>query len=724
MHSSPEKTFSPVIITTIKEEIETPVIQKIKLDTLAAHFNDGIKVELLIKQVPGKNGFYYEFRKAGLGDNSILHKCNSLSYIGEYKGNKLEEIIKTGLHSALYTNKIIYNKYQNQENGVSKTIYEIINHPEIILKYNDWLKKYEYNSDLSDPYTPEGDELIKDSKTSFYLSNPELQIYENTRNKNKDGSSYNISKILIDAYPIESKIIQSPLLDRRIKYKIKWSSKEIGYPIETEGTIKNIIHELEVNGLIFNSYNIVDKMAFVLSEMRKKGYLIKEYGIQEPGFFWFDNKIISVGYNCKELPELEDLKKSLNILEDFGSHFKTEKGDIRDKLATIFKLTLISPFDYVKKELGYDRGVPFLYGAPGTAKTSLMQLPRFVYDIPKDYYIQSGGSASTEARLSGLMLESTFPRLVDEAETIFRKPELISLNKQAMNEKFSRKIRDKHQNEILQPAYCTLLYTSNESPFKHSKDGSVRRYNIIGFDETHKPTEDEKEDFKDKWKASDKGQYQDNTPLNYLKYIGQFVANTLINNPTLLKQNTRSLTDNLIKDMYSHAGMEAPLWLLGWTQVENETIYRELENSQILNLMKQRINDAYSTRIIVSDPETGFNDNQAKIETEIEHKNEKLQKVAESDHIPWLTFSMLKKADHYIIDNGVLNEITQKTGLNLSLTELANRFSEFEYKSIKRNGTTIRVIVSNKSCFEKLIYPKWSEPQTDIKEVMKEWSDF
>ena len=681
----------------IKYSDYIPAIHEIELENIQ-NLEDGIKIIFRIEKLPDKKRFNYQFIRGGLGDGSIIHEFKSNDYIGDLKSLDDVKLKKTHLYNALYTNEIPLN------------LEEIINLTEIPGDYETFLKSCHSNPVLKEPLLNDTLKIEYGINKYYILGKENLAICDATYRSREDGETYLEEKPFIKAYPTEMKILQSPLLDRKIKYDIIWTSKTGHYSIKTEGNPKTIINQLDDSGLILDDYKANTKLAHILNWLAERKLLTCDYGIKEPGFHWLEDKIITVDYDCQELPSPEDLKKSLNILEDFGSYFKTSDYDIRDKVATIFKLTLLNPFDYVKKQLGYDREIPFLYGAPGTAKTSLLQLVMFVYEIPKDYFMESGGSANTPAQLSGLMKEKTFPIMVDEAENIFKKPELVSLNKQAMNGLYSRKIRDTNQNEIPQPSYATLLYNSNEIPFKLSKDGSVRRYNIIHFDETQRPSEDDKEDFKDKWKASDKGHYQADTPLKHLKYIGQFVAYDILNNPGLLKEDNQTLTDKLVNRMYLYAELSGgvPGWLKDWCNLEDEKSFRASENEKILYFMRKAIEKAHKLRVqeVTEDfrPENTFED-------DIYHKpgfyHKRIFEVANNPALPWLSIQKIKSEPYYLISSGILEELSEEIGLNITLSELEARFKPFENKPIRRKSRVIRMVKVPKKDFEELLYPEF-----------------
>jgi hypothetical protein len=703
-------------VPSIKKSIYDyiPSIQDINLGTTLKDIDHGTETIFRIKTLPN-NQFHYQFLDGGdIGRGVIIGEFKSKEYIGSLKDGNSETVLGMIFPTMIESRSLILEKYigtrsdEELKKAAELTFNDIINHPEIQEDAETFIKLNKGNPKTIEPDLSENIEISYGFNKHYYININDFEVSD-VEIKESNNGVYDDKKVFIKAYPKECKILQSPKLDRQIKYEITWVSKTGRYPIPTEGNPKNIISQLDNSGLILDEYKAHNKLAFILNWMAERNLMIKDYGIKEPGFHWLNDKIIPVDYECEKLPDPEDLKKSLELLEDFGGYFKTSNYDIRDKVATIFKLTLLNPFDYVKKELDYDREIILSYGAPGTAKTSLIQLVRFVYNIPKDYFIESGGSANTPAQLSGLMIESTFPKMVDEAENIFRKPELVSLNKQSMNGLYSRKIRDKHQNEKIQPSYATLLYNSNEIPFKLSKDGSVRRYNIIHFDETQRPSEDEKEEFKDKWKASDKGHYQKDTPLNDLKYIGQFVAYQIVNNPSLLKEDSRSLTDKLVKNMYQYAELsgDSPGWLMQWCKLEDEKSFRASENEKIIYFIRKSIENAHKFRVQeVTDegrPENTFED-------DITHKPEfyykRIFEVANNPALPWLSIKKIKNNSYYLISSGILEELSKEIGLNISLSELAARFESFENKSIYLGPGTFRMVRVPRKAFEKLLYPE------------------
>ncbi len=515
----------------------------------------------------------------------------------------------------------------------------------------------------------------------------------------------------INAYP-ENGIFQQSPIDSTITYKVDWRLHS-RHLIKSEGTGHEIFNILNKNGRIVSTkYGADRKLNYILDNLASEGIFDKNYSIKTPGFHFLDGKIVSVEYQT-ELPDHEKVKSALHTLEDFGSYFKNDRFDLRDRLSTILKLSLINPFDYIKKGLGYPIEVVFSYGAPATSKTTLTQPVRFVYQIPKDYFMQTGGAGSTEARLSGLMMEATWPRLVDEAEIIFRKPELVALNKQSIDNTYSRRLGNKDNPGLQhdQGAYSTLLYTSNYPPFHHTQDGSVRRYNLIYFDETCKFTDEEKEDFREKWLIDDRGHFQENTPLKDLAPIGKFIAYHITQNPDLLKKNPRDLADLLIRKLYQYAeSSEPPLWLLSWCNFETEEDYREMENERIIDFIKSEIEKNHRYKLNITDDEGKRDPIQDNFEVDdikgAEEHQIRVFQVANNPVLPWLSIQGRVLNQYYILSPGLLDELRKHKDLTLNLKELEHRFNEFEYKTIKMNGKPKKRIISKRNDFEKLLYPQ------------------
>ena len=158
--------------------------------------------------------------------------------------------------------------------------------------------------------------------------------------------------------------------------------------------------------------------------------------------------------------------------------------------------------------------------------------------------------------MEGLFHKSTFPIIVDEGEGLFSTPELSSLVKTATHATSARSRYNSYLNreeEIM--AFSLSIITSN---YDKPNDGALSaRIDLIKYIKKDIRSKDKRDEFEGKFQPE-----VDNGPLQALNFIGDYVAAQITTDPTLLEEDWLDLSKKLWKEIYAHAGIEMPEWMV------------------------------------------------------------------------------------------------------------------------------------------------------------------
>lgn len=644
---------------------------------------------------PGK-GEYYELESSDPGKHYLEIKNGE---DGKYKYNLIVDQNRTFLISS--------EKHVKEENAKLNDVLDVkLERLNIISPINEVIR--------SDPVPFDEDTYNTDSLTLAgwiikggfaYLDlngqKKEVKILEEFY---KTGLT--VDSGFIDAYPSQVVIKQSPLT-RKTEYLIRWISNRAKYPFETEGTPQSIINELKDQGYLLNSEKPVDKLSIMLKELHKCGVAESDYKIDVPGFFCLDNEIIPAKYDMTP-PSEDEIFQALEMLERFAGYFGSEDLEIdqRAKIATVFKLSLTMPFNYVRKQLGYSEVIkpPMAYGKPGSGKTTINLLPAYMFDLDLDTFEGAGSNIQTVARFAELMGKTTFPTLIDEAWNVFDDKTMVEMNKTGLRRLYVRNKLTKDGRKIEEPAYSTFIYISNHPPIRDSMDGTVRRYHIISYDELEYKDEQDKrvKEFQQFFKLRDP-----DSPLTKLEAIGRFASNKVIKNPEILALDMLESGEQITKELYDFIGRQVPDWLTWKAETQNIEDFGMQENDIIKGFILETMLRAYDKKITIDDGSpygrkdkdlTNYDDNETK-----EKIKDRLYQVGKERLISWIFYR--DKKGVFIIKPHFVDELSRQKGLTLSLKTVSQKFQGWKYKNVRdEEQKQVRMIrISSKDFYAALI---------------------
>ena len=310
-----------------------------------------------------------------------------------------------------------------------------------------------------------------------------------------------------------------------------------------------------------------------------------------------------------------------------------------------------------------------------------------MYGYPDPTKNDIGGShIDTEARLSYRMKQGTHTILVNEPGNLFKKPATKDMIKNCILTKVSRAKYVSYTRYVNQPAYATMMFTSNEQP---PIDPSLRRRIILiklDYDEaeiqTLKPLE---------------------CKMNLLKTISSYVLERIQKEPELLG-NWNLAMDVILTEIYNKTDRNRPEYITDWFEPETLENMDEDKTGLIHDYLHQQIIQTW-TRI---------------------HKGETIGQtrlcnvvcdVIESQLIPWIKFKNQRKQDPYkevAFNKSFANEINRLYEEEQSLKDIAELINFNFSKHIKCFSSRSGIHVSMDSLL-KFLFP------TDEHKYYEDW---
>jgi hypothetical protein len=451
-------------------------------------------------------------------------------------------------------------------------------------------------------------------------------LYEvvNTRNDR----DYSRQTIVIDAYPTEVVVYDSPLPDEPRKFEAIWHSDASVRPRKIgPDLVEDIRTTLSMSGFVSASRLIVDVLPAVFNTYIKKGYAKIKTDIETPGFFHnpVENKIVAVKYDLNE-PPIEELEQALKVLDELAEWYRGHE----DKLATVFKWGLMAPFIYSRKQLGNWVPWPYLYGKARSGKTTLGQMVLYMWGEPGENNDLTGGGFDTVARVGNRISQSTFPIVINEPAGAFKKISVSEMIKGAIERITGRGRYEGRQYRNI-PSYAPVIFTANQ--FVPEDDALIRRLLVMNFTHSEKKTDEEIANFERLWQTKNHKKCR----FNLFKSIAQFVAVEITNDVDLMEMDWQELINSLLVRLYSDVGREPPGWIYNWCKSESMEDLDEDHREEIRNFLLDKINYAYG-RVTVIDPETGkaLDDNYTTKIKKTSAFKERVWTVLNERLIPWM----------------------------------------------------------------------------------------
>lgn len=394
------------------------------------------------------------------------------------------------------------------------------------------------------------------------IINFKKKVVEREQTKIVNKKNFSKSYIVIEAVP-QKVIVYDPILtDEPRSFEIYWKSNYTKKKFRTGGEIGGggiieIESQLEDSGYCPTPRLLKGIVSSVINCYIKENLAIVKNKVEYPGFFFDDNnqKIVNINYDLKT-PSKEELLEAIEVIE----LLKTFYNGNEDKLATCLKWGWLSPFSYVKKQVG--EYIPYLYleGKGGTGKTAIAKVILYLWDKPIDGKNElSGSNFDTVPRIGSRISRWTLPLIVNEPGGALTGVKTIDMIKSAAESTVARgKYEGRRYKDF--PALSNSIFTSQR--FLSTDDGFLRRIIHLKFFLSDRKTDEEKQNFKETFNIK----FPKKSILNKLKAISYFFANEIQYNPKILEEDWQKIANEILFNMYVDVGLEMPKWLRNFVE--------------------------------------------------------------------------------------------------------------------------------------------------------------
>jgi hypothetical protein len=370
-----------------------------------------------------------------------------------------------------------------------------------------------------------------------------------------------------------------------IKYDVTWSAPVQRRQIPLEGvTVEELLAWLKANGLVLRRYKAEDVLNVVLNAIMRYGLAEFRTGFDAPGFYWLDGKLVAVKVDVRK-PSQEEMREALELLNELTTKWFTK---VQVQFVTALKLGLLMPFSFaIKQKFRGEKGfLPwlYLYGARDTGKTTTAEVLLHVFGVMNRQHELGLGEVNTEAKLGAVLASDTFPHVINEGSTLFDKPGLVEIIKQAVEGLIARQRFETKTILKEYPAFAPLIITANE--FRITDEAlTQKRLVVLRYPIDAKLNPERITEFRTKVAPR----------LPKLRALGQFVEWYLTEHPQELTYNWLDLGKRLLELAYQYAGV-SPAFDLGLQHVEVDEWDPRLD---IVSVLWKHVLDAYNKKIMV-----------------------------------------------------------------------------------------------------------------------------
>lgn len=513
---------------------------------------------------------------------------------------------------------------------------------------------------------------------------------------------YSRRTMVINAYPTDIVVYDSPINSEPRKFEATWVSKISPRPWKLgPDMLEDIKQSLIDSGYVTATRLINDVLPSVFNTFLEKKLATLKQDIETPGFFHDsqDKKIINVHYDVSK-PAMEELREAFQVLEDLKKHFKGHET----KLATVLKWGLISPFIYSKKQLG--NWVPWLYmyGKARSGKTTLGQMVLYLWDTPTQDNDLTGGGFDTVARVGNRISQSTFPIIVNEPAGAFQRLSVTEMIKGAIERITGRgKYEGRRYRNI--PSFAPVMFTANV--FVPDDDALVRRFMILHFTHSEKKTDEEIAAFEDEWQTTN----HQKCKFNLLKPLAQAVSHEIMEDPSLLELEWQEMIDTILTRLYMDCEIKPKNWLYNWSRSESMEDMDDEHREDVRIFLLDQVNRAYG-QVRVYDEVTGKQQDKLDGYTTTMKSSkafkERVWTILNERLIGWMVPTKQNDKDYVCLTMGFKKEVHRELKVCQPLRGIAE-LMDWKYKNVKFGKKQQKCIMIPLKDFLGFLYPMEDE---------------
>lgn len=508
---------------------------------------------------------------------------------------------------------------------------------------------------------------------------------------------YSKRTVVVDAYPTEIVVYDSPIADEPRTFEVTWVSKVSPRPWKMGPDLLEVIKSnLIDSGYVTANRLVNDVLPAAFNTLIKNDMATLKQDIETPGFFYDSQSkdIINVHYEVNK-PSPDEVKEAFQVLNDLKNYFKGHET----KLATVFKWGLISPFIYSKKQLG--NWVPWLYmyGKARSGKTTLGQMVLYLWDMPTQDNDLTGGGFDTVARVGNRISQSTFPIIVNEPAGAFQRLSVTEMIKGAIERITGRgKYEGRRFRNI--PAFAPVIFTANV--YVPDDDALIRRFMILHFTHSEKKSDEEIQAFEEEWQTSN----HQRCKFNLLKPLAQAVAYEIQEDPSLLDLDWQEMVNTILTRLYLECDIQPENWLYEWSKSESMEDMDDEHREDIRIFLLNQINKAYGS-VKVYDEVTGEQQEQFRYESKVKGSKafkERVWHVLNERLIGWMVPVTQHGKDHVCLTVGFKKEIHRELKVCQPLKGIAELMG-WNYKNVKFGKKQQKCIIISMKEFLNFLYP-------------------
>jgi hypothetical protein len=497
--------------------------------------------------------------------------------------------------------------------------------------------------------------------------------------------------VIINAIPMKILRYEDPT-NIETKYEIDFETA-LGTNISIEPkSIKEILEELKLNGLIYKIRMAEEALPAILNAFQRDGRVVVKREVETPGFYLVNGEIVPNKIEDKFKPTKEQIVACANILNDLSR--KTKRLDI---FGTILTWGVVAPFSYALKQLdegGHEKWMHWIYayGQTNTGKTTIGRVALAIWAKHKNKKIHDIGfsSADTIPRFGRAVSYNTFPVLINEVTlTEDRQKQLVEALKHAVQSQTARgRLTTRTIAEHIS-ALSPCILTGNSSP--PDDPAFKRRFIYIYFSFGDQHTDEEIKEF---------NKFLSNN-ISELEVLGNFATHYILTHQDMIlgEGDWKTIGTTILKEFFMAGDLEVPQWVGKFVQDSDpQEVYAEHEQI-IRGFFTRKVNDMYARFFNILTAE----DKKMDQALNLNRFENRLSFCCDKQLIPYIEKN--KAGDKIYILPDIMSELkTSKITCLTSLTDLAEMF-QTKPEPTYVNGRTVRLISISTQQFLNFLLP-------------------